>query len=163
MDLLNFVCGFGKLNKKIVDDYFSEKSEIKPTQNWVKSGNRADVALCLMNLDSLYIWDSPELWNFIDHLISRTAAANGLRNHFPIIIEIPSSADVEDLLAAGQFELGTVPFIEIPGYLHHTLYKSSLSKVFPPKVIKQLFNSLGRSPNMWAKAIEELGKGTTFN
>lgn len=94
MDLLNFVCGFGKLNKHIVDSYFSEENQIKPSANWVLSGNRADVGLCLMNLDALYIWDTPELWNFLDHLISRTAVANGLRNHFPIVIELPSSADV---------------------------------------------------------------------
>ena len=86
-----------------MEKYFNDWETRPSTRNWILSGNRVDVNLCLINMDHLYIWDSPELWHFLDHIISRTAVANGLRNHFPIIIELPSAADVEDLLSAGQF------------------------------------------------------------
>jgi hypothetical protein len=56
-----------------------------------------------MNLDALSIWNSQALCDFIDHLVSRTAGANGIRTHFPIIIEVPGGAEVEDMLSMGQF------------------------------------------------------------
>ena len=61
------------------------------------------MALCLLNLDSLAIWQTQPLNDFIDHIVCRTAGANGIRTHFPVVIELPSAADVEDVLAMGQF------------------------------------------------------------
>lgn len=124
MDLLNFLCGFGRYNRSAVNRYFSAPSQPSETTtepsetttepsegNWIKAGNRIDVALCLMNLDSLAVWQSLPLCDWLDHIVCRTAGANGIRTHFPIVIELPSAAHVEDLLSMGQFEIGTVPFI----------------------------------------------------
>jgi hypothetical protein len=58
--------------------------------------------------------------------------------------------------------MGTVPFVEVPGYLHHTMHKSGVSQILPPKIIDRLFNVLGKSPAVWSTAIEQLGKGTKF-
>ena len=68
-------------------------SVINAETNWIKNGNRIDVAMFLLNLDELYIYDTPQFWNFIDHLISRTANSSGLRTHFPLMIEFPNYAD----------------------------------------------------------------------
>ena len=62
--------------------------------NWIKAGNRIDVGLLLMNLDELSIWGSQSLYDFIDHLVSRTAGANGIRTHFPIVIELPNGSEL---------------------------------------------------------------------
>ena len=100
---------------------------------------------------------------FLDHIISRIAVANGLRNHFPIIIELPSAADVEDIMSLGQFQLGSIPIIEVPGFLHHTLQKSSIAKILPAKIIERLHFVLGKSPAVWTDAIKELSQGGSFN
>lgn len=59
--------------------------------------------MILMNMDALSIWNTEPLCDFIDHLVARTAGANGIRTHFPILMELPSGADVEDMLSLGQF------------------------------------------------------------
>ena len=103
LSLLNFICGFGAYNKTTVQRYYSGQAPEINESNWIKAGNRIDVALVLMNLDALSIWNSQALCDFIDHLVSRTAGANGIRTHFPIIIEVPGGAEVEDMLSMAQF------------------------------------------------------------
>jgi len=85
-DLLNFLCGFGSLNRQAVSRFFNGGEAGATETNWIKSGNRVDVGLCLMNLDALSIWQSQPLNDFIDHIVCRTAGANGIRTHFPVVI-----------------------------------------------------------------------------
>lgn len=86
LDLLNFLCGFGSFNRSAVCRYFSGVPHSPNQTNWIKAGNRIDVGLCLMNLDSLNIWQSQLLSDWVDHIVCRTAGANGIRTHFPIVI-----------------------------------------------------------------------------
>ena len=53
----------------------------------------------------------------------------------------------------GQFQTGNIPFLEVPGYLQHTLLKSGLSKIFAPKILENISVSLGKSPKLWNQAL----------
>jgi hypothetical protein len=106
-------------------------------------------------MDELYFYDSPEFWNFIDHLISRTANSSGLRTHFPLLLEFPNYSDFEDMHNIGQFNYASPIVIELPGYTLHQMILSNVNvaNLFNEKILVQLFASLGRNPTTWNKAL----------
>ena len=75
------------------------------------------MGLILLNLDHLYFYDTPEFWKLIDHIMCRTAHDRGLRTHFPVMIELPSSADLEEIHDMGQFSPSCPVIVELPGFI----------------------------------------------
>ena len=124
--------------------------------NWVKQGNRIDVGMILMNMENLYFYDTPEYWHLIDHIIARTTHDTGLRTHFPIMLELSDSAQLEEIHDMGQFSPSSPIIVELPGYTLHQmeLGNSNLSHLFSLKVLPKLFARLGRIPAVWSKAIQ---------
>lgn len=119
------------------------------------------MGLILLNLDHLYFYDTPEFWKLIDHIMCRTAHDRGLRTHFPVMIELPSSADLEEIHDMGQFSPSCPVIVELPGFILHQmgLGNSSVGHIFTRKVTNSLFWRLGRIPAVWNRAVEEMAQG----
>lgn len=119
------------------------------------------MGIFFLNLSEVYIYDSVEFWNFIDHIIARTANSSGLRTHFPIMIEFPNFSDFEDMHNMGQFNYGSPIIVELPGYTLHQmeLSNANVAQIFTEKVLRRLFFTLGRNPSTWNKALTELSSG----
>lgn len=73
---MNYICGFVDSDLKAL----SKIDESRPTQH---------LAMIIYNLDSLtkHYRYNREFYDFLDHVLLRLFTKNGIRSHFPILIE----------------------------------------------------------------------------
>jgi hypothetical protein len=68
--------------------------------------------------------------DFFDHLICRTVNSSNIRKHFPVMIEIPNRAFLDDTLQLGKMDGSNPVIIEIPGYIQSFMKYTNMIEVF---------------------------------
>jgi hypothetical protein len=100
--------------------------------------------------------------DFFDHLICRTVNSSNIRKHFPVMIEIPNRAFLDETLQLGKMEGSNPVIIEIPGYIQSFMKYTNMIEVFEEGKLVKMFEKFGRNPHTWKLMLESLGRGETM-